>query len=209
VAKIGTKGKTKTTRRGTIGDGSQKKLLERIFSVLKAQGASEVRLIPAKSIVVDERVRLKCQIPLCDTYGRNLMCPPNLPSVEDFRRALERFSRAVLIQVTASIPEPSGGKLSEDVFAPAKKLHGLVNMGEKLAFEGGLHFATGLIGGCCRLCEECVAAQGEIKCRFPFKARPSMEAMGIDVFSTLENAGLPVAGLPVCDRVTWTGLILI
>lgn len=189
--------------------GSRSKLLERIFSVLRDQGASEVRMIPAKSIVVDERVRLKCQIPLCDTYGRNLMCPPNLPSVEDFRRALERFSRGILIQVSVSIPMQSGGKLSEDVFAPAKKLHELVNMGEKMAFEGGLHFATGLIGGCCRLCEECVAAQGETRCRFPFKARPSMEAMGIDVFSTLEKVGLRVSVLPVSDRVTWTGIVLI
>jgi predicted metal-binding protein len=188
---------------------SRNELLERICNALKNEGASEVRLIPAKSIVVDERVRLKCQIPLCDTYGRNLMCPPNLPSIEDFRRALERFSRAILIQVSASIPEQSGGKLSEDVFGPANKLHELVNKGEKMAFEGGLHFATGLIGGCCRLCEECVAVQGETRCRFPFKARPSMEAMGIDVFSTLEKVRLPVSGLPVRNRVTWTGIILI
>jgi len=189
--------------------GGQNKLLQRIFDALKDEGASEVRLIPARSIVVDERVRLKCQIPLCNTYGRNLMCPPKLPSIEDFRKALARFSRGILIQVSASIPEQSDGKLSEDVFGPAKKLHELVNMGEKMAFEGGLHFATGLIGGCCRLCVECVAVPGETKCRFPFKARPSMEAMGIDVFSTLEKVGLPLSGLPVKNRVTWTGIILI
>lgn len=184
-------------------------LLKEIFSTLREEGASEVRLIAVNKIVVDERVRLKCQIPLCDTYGRNLMCPPHLPSVEDFRRALRRYSRAILIQVSSVIPVQSGGKLSDDVFGPAKKLHELVNRGEKVAFEGGLHFATGLIGGCCRLCDECVAVLGETKCRFPFKARPSMEAMGIDVFSTLRRAGLPVAGLPVGDRVTWTGVILL
>jgi predicted metal-binding protein len=185
------------------------RLLKEILSALREEGASEVRLIAVNKIVVDERVRLKCQIPLCDTYGRNLMCPPHLPSVEDFRRALRRYSRAILIQVSAVIPVQSGGKLSDDVFGPAKKLHELVNRGEKMAFEGGLHFATGLIGGCCRLCDECVAVLGETKCRFPFKARPSMEAMGIDVFSTLRRAGLPVSGLPVGDRVTWTGVILL
>jgi predicted metal-binding protein len=184
-------------------------LLKEILSALREEGASEVRLIAVNKIVVDERVRLKCQIPLCDTYGRNLMCPPRLPSVEDFRRALRRYSRAILIQVSAVIPVQSSGKLSDDVFGPAKKLHELVNRGEKMAFEGGLHFATGLIGGCCRLCDECVAVLGETKCRFPFKARPSMEAMGIDVFSTLRRAGLSVSGLPVGDRVTWTGVILL
>jgi len=199
----------KDNKQGSRSPKVKKKILEGIFLALREKDASEVRLIPVKKIVVDERVRLKCQIPLCDTYGRNLMCPPNLPSVEDFRKALSRFSEAILLQVSAPIPQQSGGKLSEDVFVPAKKLHELVNMGEKMAFEGGLHFATGLIGGCCRLCEECVAVQGETKCRFPFKARPSMEAMGIDVFSTLEKVGLPVSGLPVKNRVTWTGLILI
>ncbi|MCX5832918.1 MAG: DUF2284 domain-containing protein [Deltaproteobacteria bacterium] len=199
----------KDNKQGSRSPKVKKKILEGIFLALREKGASEVRLIPVKKIVVDERVRLKCQIPLCDTYGRNLMCPPNLPSVEDFRKARARFSRAILIQVSASIPQQSGGKLSEDVFSPAKKLHELVNMGEKIAFEGGLHFATGLIGGCCRLCDECVAVLGETKCRFPFKARPSMEAMGIDVFSTLEKVGLPVSGLPVKNLVTWTGLILI
>jgi predicted metal-binding protein len=203
------KTKTGKAKRGTAAAGGRAKLLREIFSALREEGASEVRLIAVNKIVVDERVRLKCQIPLCDTYGRNLMCPPHLPSVEDFRRALRRYSRAILIQVSAVIPVQSGGKLSDDVFGPAKKLHELVNRGEKMAFEGGLHFATGLIGGCCRLCDECVAVLGETKCRFPFKARPSMEAMGIDVFSTLRRAGLPVSGLPVGDRVTWTGVILL
>ncbi|HRT71811.1 MAG TPA: DUF2284 domain-containing protein, partial [Syntrophales bacterium] len=60
-------------------------------------------------------------------------------------------------------------------------------------------------------CDVCVAAEprgaGEA-CRFPFKARPSMEAMGIDVIATLESVGWP-SGFPVTDRVTWTGLILV
>ncbi len=202
------KTRTMKKKRGIDIVRGRTRLLKEILRRLTEEGASEVRLIDVKKIVVDERVRLKCQIPLCDTYGRNLMCPPHLPSVEDFRRALRRYSRAILVQVSAAVPVQSGSELPEDVFAPATKLHELVNMGEKMAFEAGLHFAAGLIGGCCRLCKECVAAQGETRCRFPFKARPSMEAMGIDVFSTLEKIGVPVSGLPVSDRVTWTGLIL-
>jgi len=45
-------------------------------------------------------------------------------------------------------------------------------------------------------------------CRFPFQARPSLEAMGIDVVATLKNVGLSLA-FPVQGRVTWTGLILL
>lgn len=181
------------------------KALEKIILSLKKQGASRGKVISARDIVVDERVRLKCLIPLCDSYNRNLMCPPRLPAVTLFRNALARFSRAILIQVSAEIEKP------EDAFLHAKKLHELVNQGEKEAFEAGFRFAAGLIGGCCRLCDTCVAADPRTAgtvCRFPFKARPSMEAMGIDVIATTDAAGWPSA-FPVTDHVTWTGLILI
>jgi len=179
--------------------------LEEIILSLKKQGASRGKVIGIKDIVVDERVRLKCQIPLCDSYNRNLMCPPRLPTAALFRNALVKFSRAILIQVSADIDQPG------DAFLHAKKLHELVNRGEKEAFEAGFRFAAGLIGGCCRLCEICVAADPRTAgtpCRFPFKARPSMEAMGIDVIATTESAGWSSV-FPVTHHVTWTGLILV
>jgi predicted metal-binding protein len=181
------------------------KALEKIVLSLKEKGASRGKVVGAKDIVVDERVRLKCQIPLCDSYNRNLMCPPRLPTITLFRNALAKFSRAILIQVSAELEKP------DDAFLHAKKLHELVNQGEKEAFEEGFRFAAGLIGGCCRLCETCVAADPRTAgaaCRFPFKARPSMEAMGIDVIATVEAAGWSSA-FPVTNHVTWTGLILV
>lgn len=180
------------------------KTLEKIIASLKNRGISRGKVIQVQDIVVDERVRLKCQIPLCDSFNRNLMCPPRLPSVDEFRRALSGFSLALLIQLSADLEEP------RDAFRHAKRLHELVNVGEKEAFDAGFRFATGLIGGCCRLCDECVAATpaGSTACRFPFKARPSMEAMGIDVVATVETAGWS-SSFPVTDRVTWTGLILV
>ena len=76
------------------------KSLAGILAFLKKKGASEVRLLPVGDIITDERVRLKCQIPLCDSYGRNLMCPPFLPSVDEFRKALALYESAVIIQVS-------------------------------------------------------------------------------------------------------------
>jgi hypothetical protein len=52
------------------------KALKDIMARLRQQGASAVKLIHVSEIVIDERVRLKCQIPLCDSYNKNLMCPP-------------------------------------------------------------------------------------------------------------------------------------
>jgi len=185
-----------------------KKVLDMIISSLKERGASSAVLMNSSSIVVDERVRLKCQVPLCDSYRKNLMCPPYVPTLGEFREALQLYSTAILVQVTAELKNSRINKSAKTVFAPAKKLHELVNFAEKRAFSEGFRFAAGFIGGCCRLCDECVAIRGGLHCRFPFKARPSMEAVGIDVLLTAEKAGLPVS-FPLIDRVTWTGLILI
>ena len=119
--------------------------IKKIVAALEEAGATQTLLIKAKYVVVDERVRLKCRIPICEAYGQNLMCPPHMPPVEEFRAALEKFSEALLIQFTVSLPkDPKDPK--EDVFGAAKKLHELVNLGEKTAFEEGFRFATGRTG---------------------------------------------------------------
>jgi len=182
--------------------------LRKVIDTLKKKGASEVKIIKASDVIVDERVRLKCQVPICDSYGKNLMCPPYLPSVMDFRDALARYDRALLVQLSVPLHKKTKGKAKE-VFDPARVLHELINLGERLCFEAGFRFATGLIGGCCRLCEVCIVMEPEGHCRHPFRARPSMEAMGIDVIGTLEKAGLPLLRFPVQEKVVWTGLILL
>src|SRR5512139_566489 len=63
-------------------------------------GATKAKGIPVSSIVVDERVRLKCLIPLCDKYNRHLMCPPNLPTVGEFRKSLKNYSKALFVQLS-------------------------------------------------------------------------------------------------------------
>jgi len=185
-----------------------RKELDKIVSLLKAQGASVVVLVSIADIIVDERVRLKCRVPVCDSYNRNLMCPPYVPSVTEFRETLKKYSQAILLQVSSELSGIEANAPAEEVFLPARKLHELVNLGEKEAFNAGFRFAAGFIGGCCRLCDECVAVNGGTACRFPFKARPSMEAVGIDVVATAEKACLPLS-FPIRNRVTWTGLILI
>jgi len=177
--------------------------LNAIIEKLKQSGVSHVAVIPAKDIVIDERVRLKCQIPLCDSYNRNLTCPPHVPSVDEFRRVLGCFTKAILVQMSEKLTDNR-----QDTFILANRLHELINLGETEAFKVGFRFAMGLIGSSCRLCDECAGITPGEPCRFPFKARPSMSAMGIDVIATTEKAGIPVV-FPVADTVTWTGVILL
>ena len=72
--------------------------LQHIVSRARALGADAAAPLPARAVVVDERVALKCRVPLCGHYGVNLMCPPHVPSPAETREALERYSDTLVVQ---------------------------------------------------------------------------------------------------------------
>lgn len=192
--------------------------LKALVDEARKDGATNAKIISVKDIVVDKRARLKCAVPVCSNYNRHLMCPPNLMSVDEFKEILASYKIAMIVQIEAgydSSDKPGGRKLSKEledaVTEPnelMKRLHLLVNRLEAFAFKRGFHLVAGLIGGECMLCEECVSPQSGEPCRHPFEARPSMEAMGIDVVRTCKKAGLRIS-LSSKDPVRWTGLVLL
>lgn len=183
-----------------------------LYLCQKAQelGASQAIAMPAAYIVVDERTALKCLVPLCSHYGRDLLCPPNVMPVTQFSKVLSNYSEAILIKV--DIP-------TEDLLTPRtdylnvardsqRKLHQVVHRTESLALEKGSPFAAGFIGGSCPLCDECVGVKSGLLCRHPFKARPSIEAMGIDVMATAKSVGINL-GFGRDESRSWIGLVLV
>lgn len=182
-------------------------------------GATAAALLPAEQVVVDERVRLKCAVPVCQGYGHYLHCPPNTLSVDEFRSTLGRYTVALLVQVESargSLDVDEAGLGGKDAAALEEELHGEPNrlLGrivaglEAAAFKAGYPYAAGFTGGICLLCPTCVGVGSGEPCRHPFEARPSMEGVGIDVLRTAANAGLPVS-LSSDAPVRWTGLVLV
>jgi predicted metal-binding protein len=165
-------------RRVLIMSQTEEQRFAELLEVALQEGAKVARLIPTSMVVIDERVRLKCEIPRCSGFGQYLTCPPHTMSLERFSRILSLYKWCMLVQVEAA------------------------------AFKSGLRFATGLTGGCCILCEKCVAINTSEACRFPFRARPAMEGVGIDVYQTTQNAGLAIH-LSSSKNVLWTGMILL
>ena len=204
-------GGSKLNAQGTLADLAKEAI---------RKGATKARIISARDVVLDARVRFKCSIPVCSGYGRNLMCPPNVISVEDFRHILSLYKHALLLQVETNFDSRDKSKecLTEDLCREIERrtgtarwqrnLHDLVNALEATAFKKGYRFAAGLIGGECILCEECVAVRGGRTCVHPFRARPSLEAVGVDVVSTCQKAGMPIE-LSSRTKVRWTGLVLL
>lgn len=201
--------------------------LEVLCNLAKELGATNAVSFDAKGVVVDERVRLKCLVPLCDDYGLNLMCPPYVMSVREFRKVLAKYTWAILIQIEVPIKAEMKKEIrkASDVaalyksaqfmdsyktsFDPIKlKLHHIINKVEAQANMLGYRFAAGFKAGSCKLCPECVTRNPQAPCRHPFQSRPAMEAVGIDVFKTAENAGLPFE-IPAKNKAVWNGLVLV
>ena len=189
----------------------------------KNLGAMNAKAIKSSDIIVDPRANLKCQVPICPYYGNNLMCPPYIMKASEFQEILSKYAYAVLVQVEMSFPEEliqaaqkadnlAGLLKDKDYLQPLlpsmNKYDELINKIEAAAFNLGYRFAAGFSGGTCKLCDECVAKQPGESCRHPFKARPSMEAVGIDVLRTAENAGLTSAA-PAMNKIVVYGLVLV
>ncbi|TKJ37211.1 hypothetical protein CEE36_11225 [candidate division TA06 bacterium B3_TA06] len=153
----------------------------------KRMGAKEVKLIPADSVVTAQWVRAKCQFG-CGVYGKRLTCPPNSPTPEETQRMVNAYQHALLIHGDENTP-----------------VNRIVVRLEKRMFLDGYEKAFGMGGGPCFLCEECVE-----QCRYPDQARPSMEACGIDVYSTVRAHGLPIEVLKNENcKPNYYGLVLI
>ena len=189
-------------------------------------GADRAAPLPATSVVVDERVRLKCRVPRCSSYGRNLMCPPHVPGPEETRAALARYADVLIVQrdiavTQAQVDAALDGKTyaesralgAEDVgcdneiTAAQNAFAKLMSALEREAFRLGYRFAAAYAGGDCVLCEVCEGIEDGV-CRHPFEARPSAEAVGVDVIATARAAGLDIE-MPAVDRASWTGMLLI
>ena len=58
-------------------DKNTSPFLEKLCDEARQLGALEAVAIDASDIVLDDRVLLKCLVPMCANYGVNLTCPPN------------------------------------------------------------------------------------------------------------------------------------
>ncbi|MFH1082932.1 MAG: DUF2284 domain-containing protein [Pseudomonadota bacterium] len=146
--------------------------------------------IPTEKIATAPWVRLKCKYG-CRGFGKNLQCPPNGKDDIETERLLRSYKWALLLEGAP----------------PGRQFHKLLIGLEQRAFLSGLHKAFVLGAGPCTICDPC-PGQGE--CIRSDLARPSMEALGIDVFQTAKEAGLYL--VPVKEKgqyVKYIGLLLL
>lgn len=174
------------------------------FLAEKAVEFGATRAIPilAQNVFVDPRAKYKCFIPICRRLGTNLCCPPFSPSVDEIIRLRDSYQSALLIQCAGKPEEftyeatARGAQLKYYL-----RLNNIVSAIESLAQKEGYYLAIGFGGGHCKICGhgidpeiKCAGVVGGRphwnRCRYPLRARPAVESVGIDVFRTARKAGI-------------------
>lgn len=150
-----------------------RKTIEQLKDRAVTLGATKSKIIEVKSVKTAAWVRYKCQFG-CSGFAESLTCPPHSPTPDETQKILNSFKLAILIH--------SHGRRKVDISKMVIKI-------EREAFLAGYYQALGMGAGPCRLCAEC-NLKGE--CRHREEARPSMEACGIDVFTTARNNGFSI-----------------
>jgi len=168
--------------------------LERYKAKVLGLGASRAAIVRVHEIPVDERIVLKCQIPRCFGYGTSAHCPPNTMKPAELRDLLKGYQWAVFF--TSDVPPEvivRDRATIREREAAYRKIFNVVNEIESMAFYDGHYLAFGFAAGSCRhtFCsgqENCQAMEGK-RCRIALRSRPSMEAVGIDVYKMAAALG--------------------
>ena len=148
-------------------------------------GITEAKQINPETVVTAAWVQLKCQFG-CPGYDRSYCCPPNTPKYAETREILDAYQRAILFHIEAPHTEERGKRI--------KELYKMLTDMEGDLFKEGYYKALLFLSGPCRLCKECSYLNND-PCILRDRARPSMEACGIDVYQTARNNGFPIETL--------------
>ena len=148
-------------------------------------GATHAKQIHPSTVITASWVRLKCQFG-CAAYNRGYCCPPHTPTPEQTRAIIDCYHRAILFH--REIPRTAERRKG------VKQYHDMLTDLEGEMFKDGYYKAFVFLSGPCRVCTECAKLEGAL-CKFGDRARPSMEACGIDVYQTAWNNGFEITTL--------------
>ena len=124
-------------------------------------------------IAFDPRTILKCRWG-CSDFGKLHTCPsaPYSLKIEEYIQIFKHYKSGVIIHCNDKQPSQ---KISLEI--------------EKKAFVDGYYFAFSLSD--CAICAECKGHKG-LPCAAPKLARPAFHSIGVDVFKTARNLGMPL-----------------
>lgn len=164
----------------------------KLEDMFKAHGYVDFRWLEPEEIEVAHWVRMKCMFG-CSEYGRTATCPPNVPSVDECRDFFQNYEQAVVFHLQKAVEKP------EDRFVWTREMNLSLLEVERKVFISGYKKAFLLFLDSCNICDSCPGKKD--KCKEPRQARPTPEAMAVDVFATVQKLGYPIEVLSDYSQV--------
>ncbi len=159
---------------------SKREKLERIFT---KHTFTDFKWLDTRWIIVSQWVRLKCMFG-CPEYGKRASCPPNVPTVTECERFFREYKEAVIFHFEKAVAKP------EERYAWTKEVNARLWKLERDVFLAGYPKAFLLYIDTCYACKDCSGTRTE--CFNKKLARPTPEALSVDVYSTVKKVGYPI-----------------
>jgi predicted metal-binding protein len=152
-------------------------------------GASDTKIISIETLSIEDHIIEMCKPRLCEGYGKSANCPPHVIQPTEAREWIQGYRAALLFKIDVA----SELLLSEKRFDSFRKVYLMASELETLSIEAGYASSKALAAGSCKpvFCYDvpCEALMDGRECRFPSLSRPSMEALGINVFRLARDVG--------------------
>jgi predicted metal-binding protein len=145
--------------------------MEKYIRLAKDLKMLNAMLISPREIVFDIRAILKCRWGCDDFFQQNTKCDTRNTTFQERVEMINGYHTILLLH-------------SHE----ARELSQAVLEIERVAFLDGYYFAFAIRA--CNLCQDCAVKRG-MSCPTPEKIRPCDSSIGIDVYRTARNLGLP------------------
>lgn len=175
--------KFKKKRLVLVQIGEIKLLNEKLEKMFLKHGFNDFKWINPKKIVVSYWVRMKCMYG-CPEYGKGASCPPNVPSVDECQKFILEYEKAVVFHFSKAFTNPDDRhKWGQNININLLEI-------ERDVFLSGHVKAFLMLSNTCQLCQECTSNRET--CIYKRKSRPTVEAMAVDVYSTVRQLDYPI-----------------
>ena len=152
-------------------------------------GCAKAKVVLTQTISMAHWVKLHCQFG-CSQYAKLLTCPPFTPDSDEMAEIIQEYEKALLINT-----------------APNRNVQEIVVRLENSFKKKGFPKAFALGAKPCDLCDPCTVSTF---CQYPEKARPTLQACGIDVVTTVDKNGwTDLAPNKPCSESHAIGMVLL
>ena len=156
--------------------------VNRAVEIAKTAGFETALPIDPKTLKFLPEVRDMCKA--CRAYGKKWVCPPGCGSIEEMELRYHRFNSGVAVQTVWNLED--GFDLEGMTQGAENHKKSTSNLLSALAAEKEEILPFGNDG--CGICEACTYP--DEACRFPDRAYPSLESVGIMVSDMCKSNGI-------------------